>query len=71
MVWIEEICAVLQSALLGLQTALLLGGAILPVVSNGRRFETPTLFTERHFLTAFFILEFAAARHETAKGPDP
>ena len=64
-VWIEEICAVLQSALLGLQTALLLGGAILPVVSNGRRFETPTLFTERHFLTAFFILEFAAARHET------
>jgi hypothetical protein len=64
-VWIEEICAVLQSALLGLQTALLLGGALLPVASNGGKFETPTLFTERHFLTAFFILEFAAARHET------
>jgi hypothetical protein len=64
-VWIEEICAVLQSALLGLQTALLLGGALLPVVSNGGRFETPILFTERHFLTALFILEFAAARHET------
>lgn len=63
--WIDSLCAVLQSVLVGMQVALLLGGALLPVVSNGRKFETPTLFTERHFLTAFFILEFSAARHET------
>ena len=63
--WIEIACAIISRVLLGMQVALFLASVCLPVAANGRQFETPELFTERHFLTAVLLLEFSKTRHET------
>ena len=63
--WVESLCAILGHGVLGMQAVLFLGSVVLPAAANGVKFETPVLFTERHFLTALFAIEFVNARFET------